>query len=73
MAAPVFSKFGRTFRCMSIAKNNPKIFEYFEYTTSFCKLLIQQKNSGVAGGLKIMYLSPFSKEPRGILRTMSSI
>ena len=73
MAAPVFSKFGRIFRCMSIAKNNPKILEYFEYTTSFCKLLIQQKNSGVAGGKKIMYLPPFFKEPRGILRTMSNI
>ena len=73
MAAPVFSKFGRIFRCMLIAKNNPKILEYFEYTTSFCKLLIQQKNSGVAGGMKIMYLPPFFKEPRGILRTMSKI
>ena len=44
-------------------KNNPKILEYFEYTI----------NSGVAGGFKIMYLLPISKEPRVALRTLSSI
>ena len=35
--------------------------------------LFNKKNSGVAGGFKIMYLTPFSKEPRGVIRTLSSI
>ena len=62
--ASVFSKFV----CQS-QKHDPKILEYFEFTT----FLFNKKNSGVAGGFKIMYLTPISKEPRGVFRTLSSI
>ena len=35
--------------------------------------LFKEKNSGGAGGFKIMYLPSVSKEPRGTFRTMQSI
>ena len=46
------------------------IFNLLHLLTSY---LFNKKNHGVAGGLKIMYQSSVSKEPRGTFRTMSSV
>ena len=72
--ASLFTKFGKILWLCQLQENNPKILEYFEFATSSDKLLIQQKkNSCVAGGFKMMYLPPISKELRDAFRTMSSI
>ena len=56
-----------------LQENNPKILEYFDFATSSDKLLIQQKKLWCSWRFQNNVSLPISKEPRGALRTMSSI
>ena len=54
-------------------KINQKFWSILNLLHLLTSYLFKKKSSGVAGGFKIMYLPPISKEPRGGFRTLSSI
>ena len=56
--------------CKRIIQKFCSILNLLHLLTSY---LFNKKNSGVAGGFRIMYEPSISKEPRGAFRAMSSI